>query len=222
MRSFIFTILLGCQLATTTFAQKAIDGKWHIKTDNQLDGVLSASQFSDCTVKLTTAEPGLIMGEYLDCLRKTTVEAQLFNNEIITFLIQDPDGIIVCTGRWDGKNEIKGTYYQQGVGKEGDFAFQRIEPKAEVAAKKKAPAEAAKKAAPAPVATLAAAPSPAALSPAALSPTAAVQAATHIVKQGDTFYSIARKYGLTFQQLLDLNNKKDAAIKVGEVLRVAP
>ncbi len=199
MRFLIFTIFLYSQFTATSIAQKPIDGKWHIKTDFNLDGKIEeGTTLSECALNLKTTETGLLAGEYADCKRKTIIEAQLFNNEIITFLIQDPDGIIVCTGRWDGKNTIKGTYYQQGAGKEGDFLFLR-ELQPDLAARKR-------EAATPTTATAAATPA----------------TATYIVKQGDTFYSIAKKYNLTFQQLLDLNNKKDSSLRVGEVLRVTP
>lgn len=204
----IFTLFfLGCVCSfSNLFAQNAIDGKWRIKTDEHIDGVLTNSEYSTCILKLSTNENGLITGEYSECGRPTTVEAQLFNNEIVTFLIQDTDGIIVCTGRWDAQNIIKGVYYQQGASKEGDFVFQRLEPQAVVAARKRVAEMSAKTG----TQTTAKAVDP------------VIDINTHIVKQGDTFYGIARKYSLTLQQLLDLNNKQEPSIKVGEVIRIAP
>ena len=200
------TVLTTC---ATGFAQNAVDGKWRIKTDDRIDGVLSNSEYSLCILHLSTDKNGLITGDYKECNRATTVEAQLFNNEIVTCLIQDADGIIVCTGRWDGENVIKGTFYQQGVGKEGDFVFQRLEPQAVAVARKRVAEIGAKRATnegekPARTAT----------------PVTDVN--TYIVKQGETFYGIARKYNLTLQQLLDLNNKTEPSIKVGDIIRIAP
>lgn len=43
----------------------------------------------------------------------------------------------------------------------------------------------------------------------------------HSVHKGETFYSIAKKYGLSVQQLKQLNNKSDNTLRVGESLRVA-
>ncbi len=203
MRLFLFSLLL--LFSSNLFAQNKLDGKWRIKTDDHIDGQITSSEYSTCILKLSTNETGLITGEYLECSRATTVEAQLFNNEIITFLVQDADGIIVCTGRWDGQNSIKGTYFQQGAGKEGDFVFQRLEPQSVAAARKKISETAAK-----PVGALAAQPEP------------VTDVNTYIVKQGETFYGIARKYNLSLQQLLDLNNKQEPSIKVGEVIRIAP
>ncbi len=196
MRLFAFSLLL--LFSSNLFAQNKLDGKWRIKTDDHIDGQITSSEYSTCILKLATNEAGLITGEYSECSRATTVEAQLFNNEIITFLVQDADGIIVCTGRWDGQNSIKGTYYQQGAGKEGDFVFQRLEPQAVAAARKKN--EKTPSASPQPV----------------------TDVNTYIVKQGETFYGIARKYNLSLQQLLDLNNKQESSVKVGEVIRIAP
>lgn len=43
----------------------------------------------------------------------------------------------------------------------------------------------------------------------------------HKVEAGDTFYSISRRYGVSVQELLQLNNKQDFALQIGEVLRVS-
>ena len=42
----------------------------------------------------------------------------------------------------------------------------------------------------------------------------------HLVQKEDTLYSIARKYGLTIQELMELNEKSDFTIKEGEVLKI--
>lgn len=42
----------------------------------------------------------------------------------------------------------------------------------------------------------------------------------HEVRPTDTLYSIARKYGVTINELMDLNNKTDFNLTVGEKLRV--
>ncbi len=44
---------------------------------------------------------------------------------------------------------------------------------------------------------------------------------THTVKNGDTLYAIARKYNITVQEVMALNDKKDHALKIGETLRVS-
>ncbi|MDZ7606554.1 MAG: LysM peptidoglycan-binding domain-containing protein [Cyclobacteriaceae bacterium] len=44
---------------------------------------------------------------------------------------------------------------------------------------------------------------------------------SHQVQKEDTLYSIARKYGLTIQELMELNDKKDFNIKEGELLKVS-
>jgi membrane-bound lytic murein transglycosylase D len=46
----------------------------------------------------------------------------------------------------------------------------------------------------------------------------AQQPATHIVQPAETLYSIARQYGVTVQQLMDWNRKKDATLAPGERL----
>ncbi len=43
---------------------------------------------------------------------------------------------------------------------------------------------------------------------------------THTVKKGETLYAISRKYEISVQTLLKLNDKKGSIIKVGEVLKV--
>jgi membrane-bound lytic murein transglycosylase D len=42
----------------------------------------------------------------------------------------------------------------------------------------------------------------------------------HIVKSTDTLYSVARKYNVTIQDLMEWNNKKDFTLSVGEKLKV--
>lgn len=42
----------------------------------------------------------------------------------------------------------------------------------------------------------------------------------HQVKDSDTLYSIARKYGVTIKELMDWNNKKDFNVTVGEKLKI--
>lgn len=44
----------------------------------------------------------------------------------------------------------------------------------------------------------------------------------HVVKQGDTLYSIAKRYDLTVDQLKQYNNLRDNAIGVGQILYVTP
>jgi LysM repeat protein len=61
---------------------------------------------------------------------------------------------------------------------------------------------------------------PAAAKPAAAKPSNAV---THTVKSGETPYAIARKYGVTPDQLMRHNGIKDASkLKIGAVLKVPP
>ena len=43
---------------------------------------------------------------------------------------------------------------------------------------------------------------------------------THIVQPGETLYQIARKYGVTVESIMNLNDKKDYTLSVGEVLTV--
>jgi membrane-bound lytic murein transglycosylase D len=53
--------------------------------------------------------------------------------------------------------------------------------------------------------------------------TPSATALTHRVVQGETFYAVARKYGMTPQELRDLNGFSDyPAVKIGQTLRVAP
>jgi membrane-bound lytic murein transglycosylase D len=42
----------------------------------------------------------------------------------------------------------------------------------------------------------------------------------HQVQKEDTLYSIARKYGLSIQELMELNDKKDFTIREGEILKI--
>jgi membrane-bound lytic murein transglycosylase D len=42
----------------------------------------------------------------------------------------------------------------------------------------------------------------------------------HQVKAGETLYQIARQYNATIKQLMELNEKPDFNLKVGEKLRV--
>lgn len=44
----------------------------------------------------------------------------------------------------------------------------------------------------------------------------------YVVKQGDTLYSIAKRYDLTVEQLKKYNNLRDNAIGIGQILYVTP
>lgn len=44
----------------------------------------------------------------------------------------------------------------------------------------------------------------------------------YVVKQGDTLYSIAKRYDLTVEQLKQYNNLRDNAIGIGQILYVTP
>lgn len=44
----------------------------------------------------------------------------------------------------------------------------------------------------------------------------------YVVKQGDTLYSIARRYNLTVDQLKKFNNLRDNSIGIGQILYVTP
>ncbi|MDN5200940.1 LysM peptidoglycan-binding domain-containing protein [Fulvivirgaceae bacterium BMA10] len=42
----------------------------------------------------------------------------------------------------------------------------------------------------------------------------------HQVKQGETMYKIAQQYGITVQKIMELNNKKDYDLSIGEKIKV--
>ena len=42
----------------------------------------------------------------------------------------------------------------------------------------------------------------------------------HEVKNTDTLYSIARKYGVTIKDLMEWNDKKDFNLAIGEKLKI--
>jgi membrane-bound lytic murein transglycosylase D len=44
----------------------------------------------------------------------------------------------------------------------------------------------------------------------------------HEVKATDTLFSVARKYNVTIQELMEWNNKKDFDLVVGEKLTIKP
>lgn len=50
--------------------------------------------------------------------------------------------------------------------------------------------------------------------------TAQNQEEIHEVKPGDSAYSIARKYGMKVERLLELNQREDASLRVGEKLKI--
>ncbi|RBP48078.1 LysM domain-containing protein [Roseimicrobium gellanilyticum] len=101
-------------------------------------------------------------------------------------------------------------------------------PVAKVAETKKTPAPepaVAKPAAAKPAEAKPAVAKPAEAKPAAAKPAAAKpsNAATHTVKSGETPYAIARKYGVTPDQIMRYNGIKDASkLKIGTVLKVPP
>jgi stage VI sporulation protein D len=43
---------------------------------------------------------------------------------------------------------------------------------------------------------------------------------THVVGSGETLYGIARRYGITLQQLMEANNMKDFDVKEGQTLNI--
>lgn len=45
---------------------------------------------------------------------------------------------------------------------------------------------------------------------------------THVVKKGETLYSISKKYNLTVEQLKQLNNLSDSTLSIGQLLYVTP
>ncbi|TGE10248.1 LysM peptidoglycan-binding domain-containing protein [Hymenobacter fodinae] len=63
--------------------------------------------------------------------------------------------------------------------------------------------------------------------PATVAPTPTMEPAApeiirHTVQQGETLYSISRRYAVTPAQLQEWNNKTDTGVKIGEVLVVKP
>lgn len=46
------------------------------------------------------------------------------------------------------------------------------------------------------------------------------QEQTHIVKRGDTLYSLGRRYNMTVQEIQELNGLKDTHLAIGQVLKV--
>jgi membrane-bound lytic murein transglycosylase D len=63
---------------------------------------------------------------------------------------------------------------------------------------------------------------PAAAVPAAAVEQVAPETIRHTVQQGETLYSISRRYAVTPAQLQEWNNKPDTGVKIGEVLVVKP
>ena len=43
---------------------------------------------------------------------------------------------------------------------------------------------------------------------------------THIVKRGDTLYSIAKKYGVSVDSILKLNDLSNASLSIGQILKI--
>lgn len=50
----------------------------------------------------------------------------------------------------------------------------------------------------------------------------ATEETIHEVKPADTLYSVARQYGVTIQELMEWNDKKDFNVSIGEKLKVHP
>jgi LysM repeat protein len=71
---------------------------------------------------------------------------------------------------------------------------------------------------PSSVATKTATPTPASVAQA--QPAATSQEKFYTAQAGDTLYGIARRNGITVATLLEMNNKKQATLLVGEKLRV--
>nr|MDK2851402.1 hypothetical protein [Candidatus Cloacimonadota bacterium] len=49
---------------------------------------------------------------------------------------------------------------------------------------------------------------------------ALAQIQTHIVRRGDTLYSLSKRYGMSVQEIQELNNLSDSNISIGQVLKV--
>jgi LysM repeat protein len=43
---------------------------------------------------------------------------------------------------------------------------------------------------------------------------------THKVEKGDTIYSIARRYGVSVESIIELNKLRDFTISLGQILKI--
>jgi LysM repeat protein len=48
----------------------------------------------------------------------------------------------------------------------------------------------------------------------------ATSSETYVVRRGDTLWEIARRHDTTVRQLLELNDRNSATIRIGETLRI--
>jgi LysM repeat protein len=190
-----------------------LSGNWRVKLDDLIDGQMTSVEFSSCQLTLSQIDDSTLKGDLADCGKTGSFEGQIMNDELIVVLATYDNISTLFTGRKLNENTVKGVYYTEKNGKEGEFLWQRAnhtglanatpkisERKAGTGAKKTAPTQTA-------------------------SGEVTVnkqENVVHLVKQGDTIYSIARTYNLTMQQLLDLNNRTHMDIKIGDQVRVIP
>jgi LysM repeat protein len=203
-----FFLVFPLFLKAQTSASLALSGNWFVKIDDKIDGNMTSVAFSDCEITLSQIDESSFKGELKDCGNKTTFEGQIMNDELIVVLATHDDLVTLFTGRKLNDNTIRGVYYTEKNAKEGEFLWQRVAHTGLAASPVKAQ-ERTK--------------GGKATHTASGETTQMKQAnVVHIVKQGDTIYSIARTYNLTMQQLLDLNNRTSMDIKIGDQVRVIP
>jgi LysM domain len=200
-----------------TGAALTLSGNWRVKIDEKIDGQMTSVEFSSCQLTLSQIDENTLKGDLAACGKEGGFEGQIMNDELIVVLATYDGVSTLFTGRKVNENTVKGVYFTEKNGKEGEFLWQRANHTG--LARTAAPAHHAEhpdhkgKGAKA---------TPHAKTANGETTDHAQGHVTHLVKQGDTIYSIARTYNLTMQQLLDLNNRTHMDIKIGDQVRVIP
>ena len=218
--STVFKTLLCCAMLYLPLCSAAqaktpltLSGNWRVKIDEKIDGQMTSVEFSNCQLTLSQIDENTLKGDLSACGKEGTFEGQIMNEELIVVLATYDGVSTLFTGRKVNENTVKGVYFTEKNAKEGEFLWQR----ANHTGLATAPHHQAhdKKGHGAKV-------SPHAKTANGETTEHAQGNVTHLVKQGDTIYSIARTYNLTMQQLLDLNNRTHMDIKIGDQVRVIP
>jgi hypothetical protein len=210
--STFFISLSPLFLTAQTAKQVTLSGNWRVKLDELIDGQMTSIGFSSCQLTLSQIDDSTLKGSLADCGKTGSFEGQIMNDELVVVLATYDDVSTLFTGRKLNDNTVKGVYFTEKNGKEGEFLWQRTNHTGLASASPKVTdhkGTGAKKVVSTQTANGEMAQSK-------------QENVVHLVKQGDTIYSIARTYNLTMQQLLDLNNRTSMDIKIGDQVRVIP
>ena len=179
-----------------------ISGKWELFIDETLDGQVEESiqtVFSSCVFNITLDEAGsAFTGVFSNCESGEYLISGAIYDNIFNAIQYSQDenqrDYLTYSGIIENNNLIRGTYHTAAGS--GDFEWRRKDVRLSEKVKKFS------------------------------QPSARINSAnttnTHIVEEGDTLFSLSRKYGISLDNLMEWNGKttEDTVIKIGEKLIV--